>query len=134
LNQPHSFLTLSIYQYSVEINYTELLLQRYQTALDNALKLATTFNVAPIRGNTAILVSIGADMSAVPSRRVAKSVTTLADIAALMALMFTHSCEASQLIAFDGLTAYTNIPLQQGTILQNMASLRQISSKPDLAG
>ena len=33
-----------------DLNYDESLLKRYKTALDNALKVATTFNISPIKG------------------------------------------------------------------------------------
>jgi len=117
---------------SSDFNYNESILQRYKTALDNALKVATTFNISPIRGRTLIFLSIGPQMSNPPNKRISKSVTSIADIATLLALMFIHSCEASKLVAYNNNCAFENIELEKGTILDNMASFRSLQSLPGL--
>lgn len=111
---------------SGDFNYDTNVLARYKTALDNALKVATTFNISPIKGSTAIFVNIDSSMfkSSTPAvKRLGKSVTSVGEIGALLALMFKYSCEKSNLVAFKQGGCFKNIGLEEGTILDNMKSL-----------
>ncbi|RNA40619.1 telomerase component 1-like, partial [Brachionus plicatilis] len=116
-----------------EIKYCPILLKRYKTALDNALKVATTFNVSPIQGSTVIILNLSRsmDVSAGNSARsLGKRVTSVSEMAALLALMFRYSCENSEIIIFANGSSYTNIQLEQGTILDNMKSLIELKNLP----
>ena len=74
---------------------------------------------------------MGSQMNMPPgssAKGLGKSVTSLADIASLLALMFNYSCEYSKLVVYMPMCAYSNINLITGTILENMKSLRNVSS------
>ena len=45
-----------------ETPYDAALINRYRKALDTAVKIATVYNVQPIRGRTVILCDIGPNM------------------------------------------------------------------------
>ena len=126
-----------------DMYYDSEILKRYKTALDNALKVATTFNVSPIKGSTAIFVNLSHAMNyfvAGSAKSLGKKVTSISDIAALLALMFKYSCEHSKLIVFSDSEVYTDIELEQGTILENMKSLTELRNikaserNPSVAG
>jgi telomerase protein component 1 len=109
-----------------DFKYDTNILNRYKTALDNALKVATTFNISPIKGSTAIFVNIDEKMfgkSTPAAKRLGKSVTSIGQIGALLALMFKYSCEKSNLVTFNSFSCLKNIGLEEGTILDNMKSL-----------
>jgi telomerase protein component 1 len=114
-----------------DVNYDSDILKRYKKALDNALKVATSFNLSPIKGSTAILLNQGYKMvqtnpsaAGKSAKSLGKSVTSVADIAALLALMFNYSCEYAKLVVFQDCFVSTDIKLDSGTILENMKSLR----------
>jgi telomerase protein component 1 len=114
-----------------DMNYDPDILKRYKTALDNALKVATTFNVSPIKGSTAIFLNMSRAMNFFvggSAKSLGKKATSLSDIAALLALMFKYSCEHSKLIVFSDYEVYTDIELEQGTILDNMKSLTELKN------
>ena len=48
------------------IYYTEEIIDRYQTALDEAMKIATKFNVYPIAGRTCTVVAMDDDDNKAP--------------------------------------------------------------------
>jgi telomerase protein component 1 len=112
--------------------YDEDILKRYKVALDNALKVATTYNISPVKGNTCILLNLSSKMmfylASNGAKSLGKKVKTVADIAALMALMFKYSCEYSKLIVFTDRMVYTDIELSEGTILDNMKKLTDIQN------
>ena len=114
-----------------DMYYDPDILKRYKTALDNALKVATTFNISPIKGSTAIFLNLTRTMNffvAGSAKSLGKKVTTVSDIAALLALMFKYSCEHSKLVIFSDNQIYTDIELEQGTILDNMKSLTELKN------
>ena len=86
-------------------------------------------------GNTAIFVNIGnkmrMDAGGSAAKRLGKSVTNLADIATLLALMFKYSCENSKLVAFTDSMTFKDIELEHGTILDNMKSVTQLNNIHD---
>ena len=45
-----------------ETPYDKALIQRYRKALDTAVKIATVYNVQPIKGKTIVLCDIGENM------------------------------------------------------------------------
>lgn len=119
-----------------DMNYDLEILKRYKTALDNALKVATTFNVAPIKGSTIILLNLSQIMDKIDPNKMArglgKRVTSVSEIAALLALMFKYSCENSKLVVFANSLTYANFKLDEGTILENMKSLIEFKNmKPE---
>lgn len=65
-----------------------------------------------------------------PIKKISKSVTSIGDIATLLALMFKYSCESSDLVVFNQSTVHKNIELEQGTILDNMVSMRTLANLP----
>jgi telomerase protein component 1 len=111
--------------------YDEDLLKKYKTALDNALKVATTYNISPIKGSTCIFLNMSSSMNFYlnnnpNAKSLGKKVNTIADLAALLALMFKYSCEYSKLFVLTDDLVYSNVELEQGTILDNMKSLTDI--------
>ena len=70
------------------------LTQRYRDALDVAVKLATQYNVTPIRGTTVVFVQADADLDrpCTSARGLGKPVTML-EVAILMALMCVKAAE-----------------------------------------
>lgn len=117
---------------NTSFNYDKILLNRYKKTLDEALKVATTFNISPIKGSTAIFLDMGSyGMSETNSavKKLGKSVTSIGDIGALLALMFKHSCEKSNLTVFkSAYIIHKNIDLEEGTILDNMISIKELSA------
>jgi predicted RNA-binding protein with RPS1 domain len=111
------------------INYSKELLKRYKKALDNALKVATTFNVSPIKGSTAIFLNLNYNMKSKQSKQksLGKRVQSIGDIAALLALMFKYSCEHSKLILFGNGQLFEDLKLDEGTILENMENIIKTS-------
>lgn len=65
------------------------------------------------------------------AKRLGKSVTKLADIAVLLALMFKYSCENSKLVAFSDQCSFKDIELEHGTILDNMKSVTELKNIND---
>ncbi len=120
-----------------DVNYDTDILKRYKKALDNALKVATSFNLSPIKGSTAIFLNAGYKMEQTnptaagkSARSLGKSVTSVADIAALLALMFNYSCEYAKLVIFQNGNITSEVKLDSGTILESMKTLRS----PDIPG
>lgn len=96
------------------------ILQRYRTALDNALKIATSYNVKPIPSSTLILCNVGSNMNrpCTSARGLGKPRTVL-EVGVLLGLMCKYSCEQCTMIIY-GEHSFTEIQLQEGTILHNM--------------
>ena len=114
-----------------DMNYDKEILKRYKTALDNALKVATTYNISPIKGSTAIFLNLGLSMefyAGGSAKSLGKKITKISDIAALLSLMFKYSCEHSRLFIFTDTVTYSDIELEQGTILDNMKSLTELKN------
>ena len=55
-------LIVSIFFFYRETPYDKSLIQRYRKALDTAVKIATVYNVQPIKGKTIVLCDIGLNM------------------------------------------------------------------------
>ena len=97
------------------------LIQRYRTALDNALKIATVYNVKPICGSTLILCNVGSNMDrpCTAARGLGKPRTVL-EVGILLGLMCKYSCENCTMVIYGQDNNSTEVQLQEGTILLNM--------------
>ena len=97
------------------------ILHRYRTALDNALKIATCYNVKPISGSTLILCNVGSNMDrpCTAARGLGKP-RTVQEIGILLGLMCKYSCEECTMLIYGESNSYTEVELQEGTILHNM--------------
>ena len=96
------------------------LLQRYRSALDNALKIATCYNVKPISGSTVILCNVGASMfRPCTSARGLGKPRSVQEVGILLGLMCKYSCEDCTLLLY-GREKYSPVQLKEGTILHNM--------------
>ncbi|KAL5022413.1 hypothetical protein ScPMuIL_001568 [Solemya velum] len=103
-----------------ETLYDVSIISRYRKALDTAVKIATTYNVQPIRGRTVILCEFGDYMKSPCSQAKGLGKTrTLAEVGVLIGLMCKYSCEESEMLIFDE-NFYTCVDLRKGTILENM--------------
>ncbi|WAR22045.1 TEP1-like protein, partial [Mya arenaria] len=98
------------------------IINRYRKALDTAVKIATVYNVAPIRGRTLILCNVSSAMDApcTAARGLGKP-RTMREVCILLGLMCKYSCEDSTMIIFDSdLSRYISVKPKTGTILENM--------------
>ena len=104
------------------------ILQRYRTALDNALKIATNYNVKPIPGSTLILCNVGSNMNrpCTSARGLGKPRTVL-EVGVLLGLMCKYSCEQCTMIIY-GEQNFAEIQLREGTILDNMEQVMGIAT------
>ncbi|XP_021378535.1 telomerase protein component 1-like [Mizuhopecten yessoensis] len=103
-----------------ETQFDKQLIARYKKALDKSVKIATTYNVQPIRGRTIVLCDIGPSMevNCTAARGLGKP-RQMKEVAVLLGLMCKYSCEECDLVAFTPNT-YFNVQLKSGTILENM--------------
>ena len=103
------------------------LLQRYRTALDNALKIATCYNVKPISGSTLILCNVGSNMDRpCTSARGLGKPRTVKEVGILLGLMCKYSCEQCTLLIY-GASSHTQVQLKDGTILHNMEEVQTVA-------
>ena len=110
----------------------KMLLQRYRTALDNALKIATSYNVKPIPGSTLILCNVGSNMNrpCTSARGLGKPRTVL-EVGILLGLMCKYSCEQCTMIVY-GESNFAEIQLREGTILHNMEQAMGVATSQGL--
>ena len=97
------------------------LLQKYKTALDSALKIATCYNVKPISGTTLILCNVGKNMDrpCTAARGLGKP-RKVVEVGVLLGLMCKYSCEHSTMLLYGQENHHTEVSLEEGTILHNM--------------
>ena len=110
------------------------LLERYRKALDNALKIATCYNVKPISGSTLILCNVGTNMDrpCTSARGLGKPKTVM-EVGILLGLMCKYSCEQCTMIVYGGSNS-TEVQLKEGTILDNMANVKNTASEQGVTG
>ena len=111
------------------------LLNRYRTALDNALKIATCYNVKPISGSTLILCNVGANMDrpCTSARGLGKPKTVM-EVGILLGLMCKYSCEKCTMMVYGGGANFTEVELKEGTILDNMANVKTTATEQGVLG
>lgn len=109
---------------------TKELIQKYKAALDTAVKIATVHNVKPIRGSTVVFCSASKSMreGAISARNVGRAKTNV-EVGALLGLMCKYMCEECdfRLVSSakkSGEPDSISIPLKDGTILDNMATVQ----------
>ena len=109
------------------------LLKRYRSALDNALKIATSYNVKPISGSTLILCNVGSNMDrpCTAARGLGKP-RTVQEVGVLLGLMCKYSCEQCTLIVYGG-SNHSQVQLREGTILHNMEHVQQVVTEQKLS-
>ncbi|KAI8493689.1 Telomerase protein component 1 [Branchiostoma belcheri] len=109
------------------LKYDLALLNRYRTALDTAVKIATCYNVAPIRGTTAITMAMNDQMETpcTAARGLGKP-RTLTEVGLLLGLMCKHACEESKLhVVSPG--QHREVSLETGSILENVERLKGLT-------
>ncbi|XP_013407026.1 telomerase protein component 1 isoform X1 [Lingula anatina] len=106
-----------------EVPFDPPLLNRYRKALDTAIKIATTYNVQPIKGTTVIFCNLGKTMNrpCTAAKGLGKP-RQVSEIAVLLGLMCKYSCEESKMVVY-GNSSYLEVDLEKGTILDNMQSV-----------
>ncbi|XP_078462810.1 telomerase protein component 1 [Lampetra planeri] len=99
------------------------LLGRYKQALDHAVKISTSHNVAPLPGRTLVLCNTSAAMSKPCStgRGLGKSRTVL-EVALLLGLMVKFASEHAELVLW-GRGSARHVQLADGTVLENLEQL-----------
>ena len=107
---------------------TEETLESYKSALDTAVKHATTHNIKPIYGRTVVLCNVKDSLNSPITAQGAKgvgSIRTMREVSLLLALMFKYSCESCDLRLYNSETGqHSNVSsLKDGTILQNMEAV-----------
>ncbi|XP_019622302.1 PREDICTED: telomerase protein component 1-like [Branchiostoma belcheri] len=113
--------------FSAGLKYDLALLNRYRTALDTAVKIATCYNVAPIRGTTAITMAMNDQMETpcTAARGLGKP-RTLTEVGLLLGLMCKHACEESKLhLVSPG--QHQEVSLETGSILENVERLKGLT-------
>ncbi len=105
------------------------LLQKYKTALDNAIKIATCYNVKPISGSTLIICNVGSNMNrpCTAARGLGKPRTVL-EVGILLGLMCKYSCEESTMLIYGKKDSFTEVDVEDGTILHNMNRVMNTAS------
>lgn len=108
------------------------LLQRYRSAVDNALKIATCYNVKPISGSTLILCNVGSNMNrpCTAARGLGKP-RTVQEVGILLGLMCKYSCEQCTFLIY-GESSHAQVQLKEGTILQNMDLVQTLAAQQSL--
>ncbi|EDV28934.1 uncharacterized protein TRIADDRAFT_52303 [Trichoplax adhaerens] len=116
-------------QVEMQKTVSEALLKRYREALDNAVKVATNHNVAPICGSTLILCNV-ADVMKIPctaARGLGKP-RTLLEVGILLGLMFRYSCEQSEFIIYADNWKKIDV-FNTNSILENTESICTLVEK-----
>jgi telomerase protein component 1 len=109
---------------------TPELLQEYRSAIENAVKIATSINVPPIRGNTVIFCDVSGSMETkISGGQGLGSIRTCKEIGVLMGLMLKYVCESSKVCAFsspgigsDG-KCWLEVETRSDSILDNMKTV-----------
>ncbi|ELU05341.1 hypothetical protein CAPTEDRAFT_193037 [Capitella teleta] len=110
------------------VEYDPDVLKRYKKALDTSVKIATTFNITPIRGTTIILCDLtSAMLQPCTSGRGLGKPRNLMEVGVLLGLMCKHSCEECSMIVY-GSSDHRTVDLEKGTILDNMESVIRLQT------
>ena len=107
---------------------TPALLQKYRDALDTSVKLATVYNVKPIRGSTVVFCDVSSAMNADCRAARMGAPRSLADVGILLGLMCKYMCEECDFRIFAGMSggrSHVPVDLIDGTILDNMAVVKE---------
>uniref|UniRef100_A0A8C4PWU5 TROVE domain-containing protein n=2 Tax=Eptatretus burgeri TaxID=7764 RepID=A0A8C4PWU5_EPTBU len=98
-------------------------LQRYRSALDTALKIATTYNIPRLPGTTVILCNFSQEMSfsCFSARGLGKAHLVI-EVAVLIGLMIKFCSEQAHLFLY-GAKCCHEVQLETGTVLENMKRL-----------
>uniref|UniRef100_A0A1I8JR97 TROVE domain-containing protein n=1 Tax=Macrostomum lignano TaxID=282301 RepID=A0A1I8JR97_9PLAT len=104
---------------------------RYRKALEAAVKVATTYNVPPIKGSTCLLVTGYPDMDLpCTSYRGMGKPRTVMEVAILLGLMCKHACEQCDFRVFLT-SSMTEVGLSKGGILENLNDVvLQLGAQP----
>ena len=108
------------------------LVERYRTALDSALKIATCYNVKPISGTTVILCNVGSNMNrpCTAAKGLGKPRTVL-EVGVLLGLMCKFACEQCSMMVY-GQSGCQEVTLKEGTILNNMDAVLSVATSEGL--
>ncbi|XP_035668801.1 telomerase protein component 1-like [Branchiostoma floridae] len=109
------------------LKYDLPLLNRYRTALDTAVKIATCYNVAPIKGTTVIAMAMNDEMEmACTAARGLGKPRTLTEVGLLLGLMCKHACEESSMHLVSA-GHHRAVSLETGSILENVERLKGLT-------
>eukprot|EP00058_Branchiostoma_floridae_P011084 XP_002596572.1 hypothetical protein BRAFLDRAFT_128562 [Branchiostoma floridae] len=113
--------------FSAGLKYDLPLLNRYRTALDTAVKIATCYNVAPIKGTTVIAMAMNNEMEmACTAARGLGKPRTLTEVGLLLGLMCKHACEESSMHLVSA-GQHRAVSLETGSILENVERLKGLT-------
>ncbi|XP_062609595.1 telomerase component p80-like, partial [Saccostrea cucullata] len=117
-----------------ETAFDKAIINRYKKALDTAVKIATVYNVQPIRGRTIVLSDCSDRMrvNCTAARGLGKPRQML-EVALLMGLMCKYSCEECEFVTFKE-TTWEQASVQPGTILDNLDNLLKKINFPEVSG
>ena len=111
------------------VSIDKKILKKYKTALDSALKIATCYNVKPISGSTLILCNVGNNMDRpCTSARGLGKPRKVFEVGVLLGLMCKYSCEKSTMLIYGQGGLFSEVELEEGTILHNMDQVMSAAS------
>ncbi|XP_076824708.1 telomerase protein component 1-like isoform X1 [Clavelina lepadiformis] len=115
-------------KYDKPYQFDAVILQRYRKALNRAVELAASSNVAPIRGHTLLLCEASDSMSQpCNSAKSVGSKRTKMEVAILFGLMCAYACEKFTFIMYITSETYQIVELEKNGILENLNSLLKLS-------
>ena len=111
----------------------KVIIDKYYTALDNALKIAICYNVMPISGSSLILCDVGSTMDrpCTAARGLGKP-RKIVEVGVLLGLMCKYSCERSSMIVYGQKNCFTEVELKEGSILDNVGKVMFTASNQHL--
>ena len=113
--------------------YTKEIVARYRKSLDEAVRIATTFNTKLIQGRTVVFLDLGGgNVGMLPrsAKGLGKSVRSPDELAYLLALQASVACEDCRIIGYGSAGKTINLSFdQKDTILGAVAGLGEIKAQ-----
>ena len=117
--------------------FTQELIARYRKSLDDAVRIATTFNTKQIPGRTMVYVDLGGEEASLPksARGLGKSVRSPDELAYLLALQASVACEDCHIVGYGSQGKVIQLTYDpKNTILGAMSGLGDIKRNLDSRG
>ena len=114
---------------------TEETISNYKESLTEAIKLATTLNISPLRGHTVIFCDVSGSMSAPISSGAMGSIRTCMDVGLLFGVMMRHVCESCDFYLLsspnppDCQKCWIKVELEGDNIFELVEKLKEEGSK-----
>jgi len=110
------------------------LIQKYQQAIDTAIRISTLHNIKPIEGSTVVFCDVSGSMKCpCSSRGNMGSLQSVLDIGILLGLMLQDVCDQCDFRIFSspitGTRCDLQIPLKSNSILNNIKRVNEYISK-----